>query len=294
MGKRHASHARADGLSVKVVFFTRVGFESNELFLYMYARVASQFPECSIVAVRPRSGGPGFLGRVQRYIKKIRRLGLGQTVDIVSSYPLQMYFSRSNSRTTDALLRGLQRPHVAIAPASVKWVSTVNGPDAIDMIRGLRPDVLIQAGAGILRTSILGLPRIACLNLHHGIAPLIRGMNSIHWGLWEKRPEWIGSTVHVMNEGIDAGNVLAYAPVRQKDAGEGFSSLFARATEQGVDNLLEVLSRLDAGERWAVPTPPGEGVYRSTMSGWKLAALALRLNIQRRFSLGETQPRTTR
>ena len=234
------------------------------------------------------------MGRARRYIKKVRRLGLGQTFDIVSSYPLQAYLSRRQTRNTEALLRRLPRPLVTIRSASVKWVSTVNGPDAIDTVRDLRPDVLIQAGAGILQTPLLRLPRIACINLHHGIAPLIRGMNSIHWGLWENRPEWIGSTVHEMNEGIDTGNVLAYAPVRQQDSGEGFSSLFARATEQGVDNLLDVLSRLEAGERWTVPAVPGEGVYRSTMSGWKLAALAVRLNAERRLSVGDSHPRTTR
>ena len=181
---------------MKVVFFTREGLDSNELFLYMHARVASRFSDCSIVAVRPRSSGQNLTGRVRRYYKKIRHLGLRQTIEIASSYPLQVYFSKHQSQNTDALLRRLPRPQVTIEVGSVKWVSTVNGPDAAETVRDLGPDILIQAGAGILRTQILKLPRIASINLHHGIAPLIRGMNSIQWGLWENRPDWMGSTVH--------------------------------------------------------------------------------------------------
>ncbi|MBV8232444.1 MAG: hypothetical protein JO329_20880 [Planctomycetaceae bacterium] len=52
------------------------------------------------------------------------------------------------------------------------------------------------------RTFLLSL-KIGTLNLHHGIAPSIRGMNSIYWALWEGRPEWIGSTVHFIDKGID-------------------------------------------------------------------------------------------
>jgi methionyl-tRNA formyltransferase len=221
-------------------------------------------------------------------------LGFRQTIEIASSYPLQIYFSKHQSRNTDALLRCLPRPQVTINLDSVKWVNTVNGPDAAETVRDLGPEVLIQAGAGILRAQMLKIPHIASINLHHGIAPLIRGMNSIQWGLWENRPDWLGSTVHEMNEGIDTGSVLAYAPVRQQDPGEGFSSLFTRATELGVDRLLEVLSRLSVGERWTLSPVPGEGVYRSTMSGWKLAALAARLNAQRRQSVGDSRPRAAR
>jgi len=279
---------------VNIVLFTKEGFDSNELFLYMYARVVSRFPEYAIVAVRTSARRQNFIGRVLRYIKKVRRLGWRETIGIISSYPLQVYLSERERHRTDILLRRLPRPQVTIEANAVKWVRTVNGPDAAETVRDLGPDILIQAGAGILRAQMLKLPRIASVNLHHGIAPLIRGMNSIQWALWENRPDWMGSTVHEMDEGIDTGNVLAYAPVRQQYPGEGFSSLFTRATELGVDHLLEVLSRLDAGERWTVPLASGEGVYRSTMSGWKLATLALRLNVQRKQSVGDSRPRTAR
>jgi methionyl-tRNA formyltransferase len=277
---------------MKIVFFTRKGFESNELFLYMYARVAGRFADCSIVAVHPPAQRRSLASRLKRYWKKAHQLGLRETLEIASSYPLQIYYSRRDQRERDILLRHLPRPAVPVSSATV--VSTVNGSDAVAALRSLNPDILIQAGAGILRPQIFGLSRIASLNLHHGIAPLIRGMNSIYWGLWENRPEWIGSTVHEIDQDIDTGNVLAYAPVQQRQPDEGFPALFVRATEQGVDRLLEVLSRLERGERWKTPPLAGESAFRSTISGWKLTALAWRLRSRRNLCAREARGQAAR
>jgi hypothetical protein len=266
---------------LKIVFYTRQGFESSELFLYMFARLSAKYPGSEVAAVYPAAARQGLPARFARHWKKMQRLGVWQTLEISSSYPLQAYFAGRDRTRVNTLLRQLPRPAVKPDLDSVKIVSTVNGPDAVATIESMRPDVIIQAGAGILRPQIFNLARIACLNMHHGIAPLIRGMNSIYWGLWENQPQWIGSTIHKIDAGIDTGDVLAYAPVRPRHPGEGFAPLFVRATEQGIDRMLEALARLQAGERWKVEPPPGASEYRSTISGWKLAALALRLNAQR-------------
>jgi methionyl-tRNA formyltransferase len=166
-------------------------------------------------------------------------------------------------------------------PQRVQCVQTVNGADAVHTLRALQPDIIMQAGAGILRQRIFTLARLATLNLHHGIAPLIRGMHSIYWALWEDRPEWLGATVHRIDAGIDTGQVLAYAPVAVQTPGESYPSLFVRATQQGVAQLLEVLTRLEAGEQWCLPAPAPGSAYRSTISGWKLLLLQYRLARQR-------------
>ena len=145
----------------------------------------------------------------------------------------------------------------------------------------IEPDVIIQSGAGILERQIFTLARVATLNLHHGIAPLIKGMSSILWGQYERRPEWIGSTVHMIDEGIDTGSALAYAKVEPERPGERFPSLYVRASESGVAVLVETLERLEAGETWSLPAPSGESFYRSTLSGWKQLALEIRLARER-------------
>jgi methionyl-tRNA formyltransferase len=268
---------------MRIVFFTGGEFQANETFRYMFAQVAARFPDVHVVAVcPPPTGRRGLRATLQRYTTKIRRLGVLATLEIVTSYPLQIWFAGRDQRDAQTLLRQLPRPAVVLDPARLQFVKTVNGEDAVGTLRALHPDIIIQAGAGILRRQVFTLPRIATLNLHHGIAPLLRGMFSIYWALWEKRPEWLGSTVHCIDSGIDTGQVLAYAPITPKVPGEGYPSLYARATQEGVARLLQVLARLQTGEKWCLEPPAPGSAYRSTISGWRLLMLHCRLACRRR------------
>jgi methionyl-tRNA formyltransferase len=267
---------------MRIVFFTRADCQSDALFVYMHAQVARHFHDVHIVAVRPQlSKVQALSATLSRYRNKVQRLGMLNTLEILSSYPLQLFFASQDQATVGRLLRNLPRPAVEFNQDRIVYVSTVNGPDALQAMRSLAPDLIIQAGAGILRPRLFKLPRFGTLNLHHGMAPLIRGMDSIYWGLWEKRPDWLGATVHWIDEGIDTGAILAYAPVASLFPGENYPALFARATAQGIDRLVETITRLAAGEQWAVPAIGNTSVYRSTMSGWKHTALCLRLTLQR-------------
>jgi folate-dependent phosphoribosylglycinamide formyltransferase PurN len=261
---------------MRVVFFTGAGFQTDELFRYFFAQVAARYHDVHVVAVRPRET-PGGLGvTLRRHLKKMRRLGVLPSLEILSSYPLQMWLGGRDERELRDRLRKLSRPDVEVDSDRVQYVETVNGADAVSALGTPRPDIIIQAGAGILREPVFSLARLATLNVHHGIAPLIRGMHSIYWGLWEDRPEWVGATVHRIDAGIDTGDVLAYAPVTPAP-GERFPSLFARATEKAAAELLEVLARLESGERWRLPPPSPGNTYRSTISGWRLLLLNLKL-----------------
>lgn len=267
---------------MRIVFFTREGFQSNELFLYMFAMVADRFPDLHIVAVRPqRQRGRVISSFWRRYWKKIRRLGIVNTLEIFSSYPLQVFVLSQDYKLVQQMLRALSRPAVSWERHHARYVHTINGVDAVQAICDLAPDVIIQAGAGILRPQLFKLAHLGTVNLHHGMAPRIRGMHSIYWALWERRPDWLGATVHWIDEGIDTGDVLAYAPVESLTSGEGYPALYVRATQQGVERLVETLARLAAGERWVISPPTHTSVYRSTMSGWKLMALRCWLACQR-------------
>ena len=94
---------------------------------------------------------------------------------------MQLLLSSRDQKVVEQMLRALPRPAVQLDNYPIHYVSTINGPDAEQTICNLEPDVIIQAGAGILRPQIFQLARLGTINLHHGIAPLIRGMDSIYW-----------------------------------------------------------------------------------------------------------------
>jgi methionyl-tRNA formyltransferase len=150
----------------------------------------------------------------------------------------------------------------------------------------LKPDVIIQLGNGILSKQIFEIARIGTLNIHPGIAPLMKGRDPIYWALWEREPSWLGATVHFIDEGIDTGPVLAYAPVEQRFPGERYPPLYVRTFELGVERLVDTLSRLACGERWTIDPPPGAQVYRSSISGWKMLIVEIQGALRRWHLVG--------
>ncbi len=86
--------------------------------------------------------------------------------------------------------------------------------DAQTKIRKLNPDVLVQAGVGILRKGLLDIPSIGTLNVHMSILPLYRGMNVGEWAAFNGHRN--GCTVHLIDEGIDTGDVLLVREVSRE------------------------------------------------------------------------------
>jgi len=90
-------------------------------------------------------------------------------------------------------------------------VASLDGGPDLERVRALNADVFIYAGCGILREHLLTLPRLGTLNAHMGLLPAMRGMNVAEWSVICGAPT--GCTVHLIDGGIDTGDVLLFAPV---------------------------------------------------------------------------------
>lgn len=87
-------------------------------------------------------------------------------------------------------------------------VQDVNGAHTEKTIRDLQPDLILQCGAGILKENIFSIARLGTLNVHHGIAPELRGVSSTFWSMYYGFPEYIGTTVHFVDKTLDTGAVI--------------------------------------------------------------------------------------
>ena len=90
-------------------------------------------------------------------------------------------------------------------------VRSVNGSATVALLRAARPDVVVVNGTRIIASTVLD--GIACpvINTHAGITPGYRGVHGGYWALVDGRPDQVGTTVHLVDPGIDTGGVLARA-----------------------------------------------------------------------------------
>jgi hypothetical protein len=141
-------------------------------------------------------------------------------------------------------------------------VPYLNSRRTRDVLGALAPDLAIRVSGGVLGPGVFGAARLGTLNVHHGLAPAIRGVWSIPWGLLEGRLDWIGATIHRVDEGIDTGPVYRrVAP--QLVPGDTADTLFFRTHLLAVDALVEVVETFAGGGTPEVLGYEGESVYRT-------------------------------
>src|SRR2546425_12625683 len=117
---------------MRIVFFTSAGFQSDEVFVYVFSRVAQHFRDVHVVAVAAEQASiRAWSSLLARYWRKLRRLGLINVLEIVSSYPLQRLLASHDRHAAGRLVQALPRRVVALDGNRVAYVTSVNGADAI-------------------------------------------------------------------------------------------------------------------------------------------------------------------
>ena len=69
-------------------------------------------------------------------------------------------------------------------------------------------DLYMVLGAGILSEECLEGKKV--LNVHPGIIPISRGLDSFKWAIYHKRP--LGNTLHFIDKEVDKGEVVSVLP----------------------------------------------------------------------------------
>jgi len=113
-------------------------------------------------------------------------------------------------------------PHSA---CEVIPVGSVNSPTCREALERHRPDVVFVIGTRIIRAETLRTIQAPLMNLHGGITPKYRGQAGAYWALAKGDPDHAGVTVHLVDAGVDTGEVLYQARIRP-DRRDNFSTYF--------------------------------------------------------------------
>jgi len=123
----------------------------------------------------------------------------------------------------------------------------VRDPEFIELLRGLRPDVMVVVAFGqILPKALLEVPSHGCINVHASLLPKYRGAAPLNWCLVNGEAE-TGVTTMLMDVGLDTGPMLLKrsTPIHEN---EDIVSLHDRMSVMGAELLSETLDRLAAAD----------------------------------------------
>lgn len=100
--------------------------------------------------------------------------------------------------------------HIAWERQIPVWeVSSLKQAQTLSVLRAYEPDFICVACFSLLiPPSVLSLPRLGCLNVHPALLPANRGPVPLFW-TFREGDEYAGVTVHLMEEKMDSGAILA-------------------------------------------------------------------------------------
>jgi methionyl-tRNA formyltransferase len=138
-------------------------------------------------------------------------------------------------------------------------------PGVFEELEALRPDIIVVVAFGqILRTNVLKLPRLGCVNIHSSLLPRWRGAAPIQWAILSGDRESGISTMHLV-EKLDAGDVLLQekTPISADETAE---TLHDRLAAIGARLIVPTLQGLDSGELKGVVQDQSLITYASKLS----------------------------
>ncbi len=140
------------------------------------------------------------------------------------------------------------REHRRLSDPAIRYVSSLDSRECVDLLIRLKARFAFLVYAPIIRPRLLATPGLMVLNAHGGLLPKYRGMNASVWSRLAGDP--LGATVHIVDEGVDTGPILAQARVHEPKQVEAAQ----------IDLLAEVLLALQRGEHLVpVPQDPAAG-----------------------------------
>ena len=76
----------------------------------------------------------------------------------------------------------------------------------------LKSDYYIVFGSSYIKGPLIKfLTKKKAINIHMGVSPYYRGTDCNFWALYDDNPHFVGSTIHLLSEGLDSGQILYHA-----------------------------------------------------------------------------------
>jgi len=135
----------------------------------------------------------------------------------------------------------------------------------IDKVRNIDPDYIFSVYyRQILPKSLLSLAKYSSINIHPSLLPQYRGPIPTAWAI-ERGEKHFGISIHLMDEGIDTGDILVQEKYKIKDDETGFE-LYTRGMKLGFELLSKNFKSIIENKIAPIPQK-GTGSYFGKKNG---------------------------
>ena len=149
---------------------------------------------------------------------RIKRLGIMTVMGQVLFIVLNKLLFKATSKRMSEIKQNNALDDTPVDAGEVMEVESINNDEVIEMLKQLQPDVVVVNGTRIIAKKVLEAVDAPFINTHAGITPKYRGVHGGYWALANDDAAHCGVTIHLVDTGIDTGDVLyqdTIEPIKQ-------------------------------------------------------------------------------
>lgn len=206
------------------------------------------------------------------WARRRRLLGAAKVASMkAANLPIKLMNRGAQKRIADLVASNGLDPN---PPADrIYDVPTVNGDAARAALAALAPKVVFVVSTRMISKATREAVDAPFVNYHSGINPAYRGINGGYFALANGEPENFGSTVHLVDDGVDTGGILYQARVTpdERDAFYTYIWTMAAGSREIVVKAMEdaLAGRLAPHE----VNLPSHQYFAPTLGGYLMTGL---------------------
>jgi methionyl-tRNA formyltransferase len=182
---------------------------------------------------------------LQNRIKKLGRSAVFSQIAFVAT--VRRYLSW---RYKDRVMEICHQEGMELVPpvtSAILPIESVNGEECRTFMREIQPTVVVVNGTRIIGKKTLSAVKCTFINTHHGITPKYRGAHGAYWALLNNDRENCGVTIHLVDEGIDTGNIIAQKRI-SPTAQDSFATYPYLLTAAALPTIVESIRAVRDGQ----------------------------------------------
>ena len=138
---------------------------------------------------------------------------------------------------------------IGFLPSNVKQIAIKSGDlnhlSSKQINEALYSDFYVVFGASYIKGWLIDflLERDA-MNIHMGLSPYYRGSSCNFWALYDRNPSYVGATIHMLDRGLDSGEILFHC-IPKYNNGDSTFDYSMRAAAAAHIGLLQGIQKGD-------------------------------------------------
>jgi phosphoribosylglycinamide formyltransferase 1 len=201
---------------------------------------------------------------------RARKLGVIKTLGQFAFILYSRWLGRVSHVRIEQLLSQHGLSDAPIPAEFVTQVKSANERRVAKLLRKLAPQAVMVNGTRILSRKLLAAVEAPFINTHMGITPMYRGVHGGYWALANDDPAHCGVTVHLVDAGVDTGDIL-YQALITPEADDNFATYPVLQLAQGMPLMKAALRDVAADRLMSRASEgPSQQWYHPTLLGyWK-------------------------